>query len=58
MEFKREKEREKNNLEAYIYEYREKIYTESLMQVSTEAQREQFVDLLNKAGNFHGIFKC
>jgi len=52
MEFKREKEREKNNLEAYIYEYREKIYTESLMQVSTEAQREQFVDLLNKAGDW------
>lgn len=49
-DIKKEKEREKNNLEAYIYETREKITSsEEVAAVTTEEQRESFVAELNTA---------
>lgn len=51
-ELKKEKEREKNTLEAYIYETKEKLDTEDVQKVTTEQQREEFSTKLSEAADW------
>jgi hypoxia up-regulated 1 len=52
IEAKREKEREKNNVESYVYDTRDKLETEDILRVSTEEQREKFQLELSNAGDW------
>ena len=52
LEAKKEREREKNNVESYIYDTRDKLDSDDIIAVSTEEQREQFKEELSNAGDW------
>ncbi|MBS1890092.1 MAG: Hsp70 family protein [Actinobacteria bacterium] len=52
IELRKEKEREKNNLESYIYDMKEKLESQVYDAVTTPQEREKFTEQLNTAGNW------